>query len=164
MQLNFLKMNRFLKIIICLLLPLIIGGFSGYFTVDGVREWYFTINKPSFNPPNGIFGPVWTFLYILMGISLFRISDLKASKERNYALLLFGIQLILNFFWSLIFFKFHFIGLALLDILILWILIFMMILKFKKLDTTASFLQIPYLIWVSFASILNISILYLNSN
>jgi len=157
-------MNRLLKLVICLFLPIIVGGISGYITVEGVRGWYFTINKPSFNPPNEIFGPVWTVLYILMGISLFRISDLKASKERNHAIFIFGIQLILNFLWSVIFFKFHFVGLALLDISILWILIFMMILKFRKLDAIASFIQIPYLIWVSFASILNLSILYLNTN
>lgn len=155
-------MNKILKLFICLLLPITVGGLSGYITVEGVREWYSTLIKPSFNPPNKLFGPVWTVLYILMGISLFRISDLVKSKERNQALIVFGIQLVLNFLWSILFFKFHLIGLALVDIILLWIAIFIMILQFRKLDAVSSFLQIPYLLWVSFASILNISILYLN--
>jgi tryptophan-rich sensory protein len=155
-------MNRLIKLIISLFLPVIVGGFSGYYTVEGVKDWYFTINKPAFTPPNELFGPVWTVLYILMGISLFRISDLPASKERNAALSIFGIQLLLNFLWSILFFKFHFICLALVDIVLLWGMIFSMILRFRKLDTWASYFQIPYLLWVSFASILNISILYLN--
>ena len=155
-------MNKILKLFICLLLPITFGGLSGYITVEGVREWYSTLIKPSFNPPNKLFGPVWTVLYILMGISLFRISDLVKSKERNQALIVFGIQLVLNFLWSILFFKFHLIGLALVDIILLWIAIFIMILQFRKLDAVSSFLQIPYLLWVSFASILNISILYLN--
>jgi len=155
-------MNKILKLFICLLLPITVGGLSGYITVEGVREWYSTLIKPSFNPPNKLFGPVWTVLYILMGISLFRISDLVKSKERNQALIVFGIQLVLNFLWSILFFKFHLVGLALVDIILLWISIFIMILQFRKLDAVSSFLQIPYLLWVSFASILNISILYLN--
>lgn len=155
-------MNKILKLFICLFLPITVGGLSGYITVEGVREWYSTLIKPSFNPPNRLFGPVWTVLYILMGISLFRISDLIKSKERNQALIVFGIQLVLNFLWSILFFKFHLVGLALVDIILLWISIFIMILQFRKLDAVSSFLQIPYLLWVSFASILNISILYLN--
>lgn len=155
-------MNKILKLFICLFLPITVGALSGYITVEGVREWYSTLIKPSFNPPNKLFGPVWTVLYILMGISLFRISDLVKSKERNQALIVFGIQLVLNFLWSILFFKFHLVGLALVDIILLWISIFIMILQFRKLDAVSSFLQIPYLLWVSFASILNISILYLN--
>ena len=162
-QLNSSKMNRLLKLVICIFIPVIIGGISGYFTVEGIQGWYFNLNKPSFNPPNGIFGPVWTVLYILMGISLFKISDLPATKERTISIIIFGIQLILNFLWSILFFKFHLIGFAFIDIILLWTLILIMILKFRKLDSLASYLQIPYLLWVSFASILNISILYLNS-
>ncbi|HMU59452.1 MAG TPA: tryptophan-rich sensory protein, partial [Chitinophagaceae bacterium] len=99
-------MNNTLKLIIAVALPLVVGGLSGFFTVTGVESWYQTINKPSWNPPNWIFGPVWTTLYILMGISLFLVwKDDAAGSVKKYALLLFAAQLLLNFFWSFIFFS-----------------------------------------------------------
>ena len=93
-----------LKFLISLLLPLSLGAIAGMFTSQSVPEWYATLNRPSFNPPNWIFGPVWTTLYILMGISFFLIWKQEASKVRIRAILIFLLQLLLNFAWSFIFF------------------------------------------------------------
>ena len=96
-----------LKFLISILLPLSLGAIAGMFTSQSVPEWYATLNRPSFNPPNWIFGPVWTTLYILMGISFFLIWKQEASKVRKRAILFFLLQLLLNFAWSFIFFYFR---------------------------------------------------------
>ena len=127
-----------------------------------VPEWYATLNRPSFNPPNWIFGPVWTMLYILMGISLFMIWKQDMSKERNLAILVFMLQLLLNFGWSFIFFYFNMIGFALIEIILLWISILFMLLLFYKIKPIAAYINIPYLLWVSFATVLNGSYYFLN--
>ncbi len=155
-------MNKFIKLLVLLLLPLTIGAISGYFTVTGVSSWYAELNKPSWNPPNWIFGPVWTTLYLLMGYSSYRIAQHKPSKERSNALILYGLQLFCNFWWSILFFGFHLIGTALVEISILWLLIVFMIFKFRKLDSLAAYINIPYLIWVSFAGVLTATIYSLN--
>lgn len=155
-------MNRFIKLLLLLLLPLSIGGISGYFTVSGVSSWYAELSKPSWNPPNWLFGPVWTTLYLIMGYSSFRITEKKITIARNNALLIYGFQLFFNFWWSILFFKFHLIGTALVEIIILWVLIVLMILKFRKIDAPAAYMNIPYLLWVSFASILTATIYSLN--
>lgn len=147
---------------ICLLIPLAIGGISGYATASGIADWYIALNKPSFNPPNYLFAPVWTTLYTLMGISLFIIWRSTEGRNRNNALVIFAIQITLNFFWSFLFFKFNLPGLALVEIVLLWTSILMMIIFFKRISKLASFLQIPYLLWVSFATILNAAIWILN--
>jgi tryptophan-rich sensory protein len=151
-----------LKLLISILLPLGLGAIAGMFTAQSVPEWYATLNKPSFNPPNWIFGPVWTTLYILMGISLFLIWKQEVSRERNLAILTFFIQLLLNFAWSFIFFYFTMIGVALVEIILLWISIVMMLVLFYKIKPMASYINIPYLLWVTFATVLNASLYYLN--
>ena len=148
--------------IICLLIPLIIGGISGFATAHGIHDWYITLHKPSFNPPNYLFGPVWTFLYVLMGISLFMIWRSPKGKKRSDALTIFIIQLILNFLWSFLFFRFRLISFAMMDLALIWIAILLMIIIFKRVSKTAAFLQLPYLLWVSFAAILNGAIWFLN--
>jgi tryptophan-rich sensory protein len=157
-------MNRlqFLKLIVSILLPLSLGSIAGIFTVQSVPEWYATLNRPSFNPPNWIFGPVWTALYILMGISLFLIWKQDVSKERNLAILAFLFQLLLNFGWSFIFFYFNMIGFALIEIILLWISIAIMLVLFYKIKPMASYINLPYLLWVTFATILNASYYFLN--
>jgi len=145
-----------------LLLPLVIGGLSAYATSAGIRTWYVSLQKPSFNPPNYLFGPVWTFLYILMGISLFLIWTSPPCKNRRNALTIFIIQLTLNFLWSFLFFKFNLIGAALIDIFMIWISILTMIILFLRVNKFAAYLQIPYILWVSFASLLNFAIWILN--
>ncbi|MFB6457128.1 TspO/MBR family protein [Chitinophaga sp. Hz27] len=155
-------MKKFFNIVICIALPLITGGVSAYITAQHVRTWYPSLIKPSFNPPNAIFAPVWTVLYILMGISLYLVLQQPKSNERTKAIILFGIQLFFNFCWSILFFRFQLISVALIDILLLWFSIVFMIRQFYRVAATAANLQWPYLAWVSFATILNASIWYLN--
>lgn len=155
-------MNKFIKLLLLLLLPLTVGAVSGYFSVSAIGSWYSTLNKPSWNPPSWIFGPVWTVLYLVMGYSSFRIAEKEKTKQRNKALAIYVVQLFFNFWWSILFFGMHQIGIALVEIIILWILIVVMILNFRRVDTLSAFLNIPYLLWVSFASILTATIYTLN--
>ena len=152
----------FITLMICLLLPLIIGGISGFATASGIHSWYVTLHKPSFNPPNYLFGPVWSFLYILMGLSLYIIWINGKGKNRHDALRIFFIQLTLNFLWSFLFFKFNLIGVAMVEILLIWFSIVLMIMSFSRINKIAAYLQIPYLLWVTFASTLNGAIWLLN--
>ena len=151
-----------IKLVTSLILTLGVGAIAGIFTSSAVTGWYTTLHKPSFNPPDWLFGPVWTVLYIIMGISLFMIWKLEPSRERNIALLLFMFQLIANFCWSFIFFHFKLIGPALIDIIVLWISIVVMLVMFYTIKPLAAYLNIPYLLWVSFASILNGAYYFLN--
>ncbi len=146
----------------CIILVLIIGFISGTANADTINTWYVTIKKPSFNPPNYLFGPVWTILYILMGITLYLILKQRQHPLFKASLALFFVQLTLNFFWSFIFFKFQLLGIALIEIIFLWLIIIAMITTTYKLNKTAALIQIPYLLWVSFASLLNAAIWYLN--
>ena len=155
-------MNRILRLLICIAFPLIVGGISGFFTVQGVKDWYLTLAKPNFTPPNYWFGPVWTFLYAFMGVAFFRILEKGKSVQKIKAIRIYLWQLFFNFCWSFLFFSQHQIGLALIDILILWVLILIMIFRFKKLDAFAGYSQIPYLLWVSFATALTAAIFILN--
>jgi translocator protein len=157
-----MKANQIGKLLISLLLPLGIGGLAGMFTTEAIPGWYAALNQPSFNPPNWVFGPVWTALYTIMGISLFIIWKLPASKQRNHAILIFMVQLLLNFCWSFFFFYFKMIGLALIDILALWIMIIIILVRFYKLKPIAAYINIPYLLWVTFATTLNIAYFFLN--
>jgi tryptophan-rich sensory protein len=150
------------KLIASVGLPLLLGAIAGMFTAKAVPEWYATLNQPVFNPPNWIFGPVWTALYILMGISLFLVWRLPSGPERNTALIVFFVQLLLNFAWSFIFFYYKMIGLAFIEILILWITIVVMLILFYRVKPAAMWLNVPYLLWVSFASVLNGTYYFLN--
>jgi len=153
---------KLFKLIVSLIIPIGIGSIAGIFTSNAIPEWYATLNRPSFNPPSYLFGPVWTALYILMGISMFLIWNTPKTALRKKALTVFGIQLFFNFWWSILFFSFHTILLSVIDILLMWFFIIYMITLFKKIKPIAAYLQIPYLFWVTFATVLNISIWYLN--
>jgi len=157
-----MKANQILKLVASLLLPLGIGGIAGIFTTDAIPGWYATLNQPSFNPPNWVFGPVWTTLYTILGISLFMIWKLDAGKERNQSILIFMVQLLLNFCWSFFFFYFKMIGVALVDILLLWVTIIFMLVRFYKIKPWAAYINIPYLLWVTFATALNMAYFFLN--
>lgn len=148
--------------ILCVALPLIAGGISGALTSSAITGWYATLVKPSFNPPNYLFGPVWTALYVMMGVSLYMIYQSQQSEARSNALLVFCLQLFLNFWWSIFFFSFQRPDIALVEIGLLWLSIIWMIFSFRKIKPLAGYLQIPYLCWVSFASILNAAIWWLN--
>jgi len=154
---------KLFKLLVSLILPLGVGFTAGLLTAKAIPEWFATLNKPSFNPPAYLFGPVWTTLYSLMGVSMFLIWNTPKTKMRQKALIVFGIQLFFNFWWSILFFSFHAIFLSIIDILLMWFLILYMIFLFKKIKPIAAYLQIPYLLWVTFATVLNISIYFLNS-
>lgn len=157
-------MNRLLKILIFVATCLGVGFISSFATQSGVETWFPTLVKPSFNPPNWVFAPVWSFLYILMGVAAGRVWD-RIDFERDSvkkALLFFWIQLALNALWSVLFFAMKNPLLALIEIVLLWLLIYETYVQFKKIDKIAGLLFIPYLAWVGFATILNASLWWLN--
>ncbi|EOD01493.1 TspO/MBR family protein [Caldisalinibacter kiritimatiensis] len=150
--------KNYLALIIAIAIPLLVGFLSSYLVRDGYQTFE-TLNKPFFAPPAGIFAPVWTILYILMGIASYRIWMLPQVKK---SLRLYGIQLFFNFLWSIIFFGLALRGLAFLEIIVLLILIIATTKSFFKLDKISGYLLIPYVIWVSFASLLNLSVWLMN--
>lgn len=149
-------------LVFSLALPLMIGAIGSFFTIESIPTWYATLNKPGFSPPNYIFGPVWTILYILMGVSLYLV--LSSKKKNKKAVQLFFIQLFLNLVWSLVFFKIQHPVAGLIDIILLWIAILMTIKEFLKIKKEAAYLLYPYLAWVTFAAILNLAIVLLNKS
>ena len=156
-------MNKFLKILIAVAICLVIGFLSGFATQSSVDTWYATLNKPFFNPPNWVFAPVWTLLYILMGIAAGIVwSKGLYHKWVKTALYHFIIQLLFNGLWSIVFFGFQSPGFAFLVIIALLVLILLTYKWFKIVNKTAAYLLIPYLAWVTFAMLLNASIWYLN--
>jgi benzodiazapine receptor len=158
-----MSIKQILKLTACIIAPLLIGGLSGYFTSNEVNsEWYINLVKPAINPPAWVFGPVWTLLYLLMGVSLFMIVNTEKSAQRTKALFIFSAQIFLNFWWSILFFSFHWLHVSILEILVLWGFIVAMIIIFRKIKPFAAYLQIPYLLWVSFATILNMAFLWVN--
>jgi translocator protein len=152
-----------MKLVVSLALPLAVGGIAGMFTAQAIPTWYATLNRPSFNPPNWVFGPVWTVLYILMGISLYMVWTMAPGKERNMAMAAFAIQLVLNFGWSFLFFYFKTLGFALVEIVALWASIVVMLVIFYRVKPLAAYINIPYLLWVSFATLLNAAYFKLNT-
>lgn len=138
-----------------LVLCFAVAGISGGWTAQQVPGWYRTLNRPEFAPPNWVFGPVWTVLYALMAVAAWRVNLAPASSMRAAGLTLFLVQLAFNFAWSLIFFRQHAIGAALLEILGLWALIGTTTLTFSRVSSLAAWLMAPYWAWVSFAVLLN---------
>ena len=152
------------KLIFSIFICLFAGFIGSYFTTPAIPTWFATLQKPSFAPPNWVFAPVWTSLYILMGISLFLVWQKgREDKTVKAAIYLFAGQLVLNALWSFVFFGLRSPLLGLIEIIILWIAILATILSFMKISRTAAYLLIPYILWVSFASIVNFSIWSLNS-
>ena len=158
-------MNKISRIAIVVIICLSVGYLSGMVTREAITTWYPTLVKPSFNPPNWIFAPVWTSLYVMMGIAAGLVWNQIASNEVavTKALQFFGIQLVLNVLWSYLFFGMHNLMLATIEVVLLWLLIFENYSQFAKINKTASYLLLPYLAWVSFASVLTASIWWLNS-
>lgn len=151
------------KSIICVALIMFAGFASGLSTTDSIVGWYSGLNKPWFNPPNWIFGPAWTLLYVLIGLSIARVWHYgKGQKYFGSVIAVFIIQMVLNLIWSPTFFNLHLMATALMIILLLWVFIIIYIFRSRKIDKLASLFFIPYLLWVSFATALNASILYLN--
>jgi tryptophan-rich sensory protein len=152
-----------IKLAVSILICLSAGFVGSIFTTPSIPGWYASLQKPSFSPPNWLFAPVWTILYALMGISLYIIwsRGLQNNKVKN-AVFAFGIQLLLNTLWSILFFGLKSPFLAFLEIIILWFAILITIIKFYKISKKAGLLLLPYIFWVSFALILNFFIVKLN--
>jgi translocator protein len=157
-----MKLGSALKLVVSLILPLLVGGIAGRFTATAIPTWYATLQQPSFSPPNGVFIPVWTFLYLLMGFSFFLVWIKPSDKRRTFAIIFFIVQLLLNFAWSFLFFYFRMTGWALVEIVLLWISILIMLFGFYRVRPMAAYINIPYLIWVSFATVLNAAFFILN--
>lgn len=157
-------MPRILKILIMVVTCVAVGYLSGEVTREGVTTWYPTLEKPVFNPPNWVFAPVWTILYTLMGVAAGlvwqRADEQKETVKKG--LTFFGIQLALNALWSYLFFGLHNPMLALIEIILLLLMIYETYVQFKKVNSLAAWLLIPYLAWVAFATVLNASIWWLN--
>jgi translocator protein len=157
-------MNKIVKIAIALIVCLMVGYSASVVTRPSVETWYPTLIKPSFNPPNWIFMPMWTFLYILMAVAAGLVWDKikEQNEEVKKALGFFLIQLALNAIWSYLFFGLKNPMLALIEIALLLLMIYETYLKFIKINKIAGYLLIPYMAWVAFAGILNASIWWLN--
>ena len=145
----------------------LVAAVSSTFTVAAIPHWYAALNKPSFNPPNGIFAPVWTLLYALMAIAAWLVWKASAGSAeraalRTAALRIFWLQLFLNFAWSWIFFREHLLAGALLEIVVLWLAIVAATLLFMRVTRLAAWLMLPYVAWVAFATVLNFEIWRLN--
>lgn len=156
------------RLIISLSLPQLAGLVGSVFTTSAIPVWYAGLQKPSFNPPSWVFGPVWILLYFLMGISVYlvwssysNVSDGQSKKVKD-ALWFFWVHLFFNAIWSIIFFGMQNLGLAFVDIVIIWFLIIVLMVNFWGINRWSTYLLIPYFLWVSFASVLNYFIWRLN--
>lgn len=149
------QMN-WVKLVVSVLVCQLAGFLGGFFTQAAVQSWYPTIRKPVFTPPNWMFGPVWIFLYLLMGIALYLVwNSAGGGHARRVAIILFFIQLGLNVLWSFLFFYLKNPLLGFIEILLLFIFIVLTAWKFFSLNRLAGILFVPYILWVAFASILN---------
>jgi len=157
-----IKKKEILPLIICLLIPLLAGVIGSFFTTPEIGVWYSSLVKPSFTPPSWVFGPVWAFLYFLMGLALFLIWQSRQKKNKKVALIMFFLQLAFNVFWSFLFFHSHLLLWSLLEILVLLNLIALTINSFGKISPKAAWLLLPYWAWVVFATFLNYGIWHLN--
>lgn len=158
-----MRLISFCRLIISIIISELAGIIGGFFTTTEISTWYSGIAKPSFNPPSWVFGPVWTTLYLLMGIALFLIWERGQDKNkiRSFAFV-FICQLILNSLWSIIFFGMHNIGLALIEIVILWVSILFTIILAYRVYRISAYLLLPYILWATFAVYLNFSIWIIN--
>lgn len=155
-------MSKIIKFVISLIIPLLVGFGGSFFTRNSLQDWYTTLNKPVFNPPGWLFAPVWTLLYILMGVAFYLVWINNFGEKRETTVGIYTLQLVLNLLWSVFFFGLKNPLLALVEIVILWVLILANIIVFSRVFKTAGRLLIPYLLWVSFAIVLNFAIFLLN--
>lgn len=156
-------MKKALTILIFVLICQLAGVIGSLFTTPSIPGWYAGLTKPSFNPPNWIFAPVWTTLYVLMGTAAFLVYEKGGKKgEVRKALAVFAVQLALNALWSIVFFGAHMILGAAVLIVVLWAMIAASIWLFSRITKAAAYLLVPYILWVSFATVLNISLYILN--
>lgn len=164
------NISLILGAVVSVIIAQMVGFLGSVFTAPNIESWYALLEKPFFSPPNWLFAPVWITLYALMGIAAFLVwsscakaTDGQTRKRIKIALGLYGAQLVLNALWSVIFFGLKNPGLAFFEILILWALILIVAVKFFKIEKAAGLLFIPYILWVTFAAILNFAIWQLNA-
>lgn len=157
--------RRWIGLIVFILLCLGAGGLGSLATTPELNDWYKTVERPDWNPPSWVFGPVWTTLYILMGIAAWLVWKPAGFKDRGagIALSLFAIQLVLNVAWSWLFFRMHEIGWAAVEIVVLWLALLATTIAFFRRSQLAGWLLIPYLGWVTFASFLTFTIWRMNA-
>lgn len=157
------KVSNTGKLVISILICEAIGVISGWIGSAYNNPWFETLQKPSWNPPGAVFGPVWTTLYLFMGIALWLVWKSDAVQQRKTAAeVMFALQLFFNFWWSIIFFKFQSPGIAFIDICLMIITILITIFQFGKISNVAAWLLVPYISWVCFASVLNYTIWKMN--
>ena len=163
MILNFKNISKIKPYLLCIAICLIVEVSSGLITQGSVNTWYKTLIKPDFTPPKWIFAPVWSLLYLMMGFAWGHINTISSkSPIIKKANILFIIQLSFNTVWSIIYFGFHNIGYALADIILLWLALILTIYQFFKISKLSGWLLMPYLLWTSYAAVLNASIWHLN--
>ncbi len=155
-------MNRWLALLLFLLVSFTAAAIGGYATADAVRTWYPTLVKPTWNPPSFLFAPVWTLLYIAMSVAAWRVWLRRELPGVRSALRLFFASLFLNALWSVLFFGLHRPGWALLEVLVFWGTLVALLGRFRRLDAVAGWLWVPYVAWVSFATVLNAAVWWLN--
>ncbi len=158
-----MKISEIPRLIASILVVFVVGALGTYVTLPQITTWYVTLSKPLWAPPNWLFGPVWTTLYVLMGIALFLVwRQGLYRRDVQFTIYIFAIQLLLNLTWSVVFFSYHSIFGGFIVIMILWVAIFANIIAFFVISRPAGLILIPYLIWVSIASYLNYSVYLLN--
>ena len=152
-----------IRFVVCIGICLVVGMAGGLLTYPAIASWYALLNKPFFTPPNWVFGPAWTILYVLMGASMAMVlgKGLRNKKVRP-ALGIFGLQLALNFLWSLAFFALHSPAAGVVVIAALWATLAATIWRFWAVSRNAALLLVPYILWVSFASLLNLAVAVMN--
>ncbi|MFA6432132.1 MAG: TspO/MBR family protein [Candidatus Margulisiibacteriota bacterium] len=152
-----------IKLVVSIGICLLAGGIGSIATYPSIPTWYAGLNRPALSPPNWIFGPVWTTLFIMMGIALYLVWQKGTEKkEIRNAMVIFGVQLILNTFWSILFFGMQRPLYSFIEIIFLWLAILATIISFSKISKPAAWLLVPYILWVSFASYLNLTIYLVN--
>lgn len=154
---------KYLPVLISIIICQMAGLLGSLFTAPAIPTWYASLTKPSFSPPNWVFGPVWIILYTLMGISAYLVWQQGVKKKGvKIALAIFGVQLVLNTLWSILFFGLKLPLYAFIEIIFLWFFILLTILSFSKISKAAGLFLLPYIFWVSFAALLNFYIFKLN--
>jgi translocator protein len=157
------KKSTIVKLVVSILIPQVTGGIGALLTEPSIGSWYAGLNKPSFNPPNWIFGPVWTVLYLMMGIALYLVWKTGlARRDTKVAVAAFTVQLTLNLAWSFLFFFLKMPLAAFIGIILLWLAITATMASFARVSRPAGILLLPYLLWVSFAAVLNYFLWQLN--
>ncbi len=150
--------SRWLPLGLFILLAFLAAAIGGFATSTSVDTWYPTLRKPSWSPPNAVFGPVWTVLYLLMAVAAWWAWRVGSPADARLTVRLYGAQLALNALWSILFFGLRSPGAALIDIVVLWLVLIRLYIRFRAVDRLAGWLWLPYVIWVSFAATLNAAI------